>query len=342
MSRTDKGLFLGGAVVLALLIVASLGFGSYPVAPATTARILLALVSPEPLPAHPGWSIVEQIVVQSIRLPRVLLAAIAGAGLALAGASLQGLFRNPLVSPDTIGVASGAAAGGVLAILLGLSSIWLTAIAFAGGLLAVGAATLIAKAARSSTLSFVLAGVIVGAFFSAAMSLMQFLVDPITGLSQIMHWLMGGFAGATPGAVALAGIPLLLAGGALIGLRWRLNLLSLGDDDAVALGLKPGRLRMAVIVLAALIVASQVATSGIVGWVGLIVPHLARMAVGPDHRRLLPASALLGAIFMLAVDDLARSMTTYELPTGVLTAFIGTPAFAWLLYRSRLRGWERE
>ena len=342
MSRTDKSLFLGGALLLAVLIVASLGFGSYPVAPGTTARILYALVSPGPMPAHPSWSIVEQIVVQSIRLPRVLLAAIAGAGLALAGASLQGLFRNPLVSPDTIGVASGAACGGVLAILLGLSSVWLTAIAFAGGLLAVGAATLIAKAAQGSTLSFVLAGVIVGAFFSAALSLMQFLVDPITGLSQIMHWLMGGFAGATPSAVALAGVPLLLAGGALIGLRWRLNLLSLGDDDAVALGLKPARLRIAVIALAALIVASQVATSGIVGWVGLIVPHLARMAVGPDHRRLLPASALLGAIFMLAVDDLARSMTTYELPTGVLTAFIGTPSFAWLLYHSRLRGWERE
>lgn len=342
MSRRTRGLFLGGALLLGLLIVLSLGFGSYPVAPGTTARIVIALISPSPIPAHPNWSVAEQIIVGSIRLPRVLLAAIAGSGLALAGASLQGLFRNPLVSPDTIGVASGAAAGGVLAILLGLSSVWLTGIAFAGGLLAVGAATLIAKAARGSTISFVLAGVIVSAFFSAALSLMQFLVDPITGLAQIMHWLMGGFAGASAGDVALTGIPLLVAGGALVGLRWRLNLLSLGEDDAVALGLKPARLRVAIVTLAALIVAAQVATSGIVGWVGLIVPHLARMVVGPDHRRLLPASALLGAIFMLVIDDLARSLTTYELPTGVLTAFIGTPAFAWLLYRSHLKGWERD
>ena len=342
MSRNGRPLFLGGALLLGIMVVASLGFGSYPIAMGKTLRILVALVSPGPMPTDPGWSTVEQIIVQSIRLPRILLAVIAGAGLGLAGASLQGLFRNPLVSPDTIGVASGAACGGVLAILLGLSSGWLAAIAFAGGLLAVGAATLIARAAKGSTLSFVLAGVIVSAFFSAALSLMQFLVDPITGLSQIMHWLMGGFAGATPATVALAGIPLLLAGGALIGLRWRLNLLSLGDDDAITLGLKPARLRVTVIALAALIVTSQVAASGIVGWVGLIVPHLARMIVGPDHRRLLPTSALLGAIFMLAVDDLARSMTTYELPTGVLTAFIGTPSFAWLLYHSRLRGWERE
>lgn len=337
-----RPVFIAGGVLLAVMAIASLGFGSYPVAPGKTVRILAALVSPRAMPGDPEWTVVEQIVVQSIRLPRVLLAMIAGAGLGLAGASLQGLFRNPLVSPDTIGVASGAACGGVLAILLGLSGGWLAATAFGGGMLAVGAATLIARAARGSTLSFVLAGVIVAAFFSAALSLMQFLVDPITGLSQIMHWLMGGFAGASPGDVALAGLPLLFAGGALIGLRWRINLLSLGDDDAIALGLQPTRLRVIVIALAALIVASQVAASGVVGWVGLIVPHLARMMVGPDHRRLLPASALLGAIFMLGVDDLARSMTTYELPTGVLTAFIGTPSFAWLLYRSRLKGWERE
>jgi iron complex transport system permease protein len=326
-----SGLF--GAVMLSLCI------GVYPIAPSTVLRILAALSWPGTLPEHPDWSVAEQMVVQAVRLPRVLLATIAGAGLGLTGAALQGLLQNPLVSPDIIGVSAGAACGGVLALLLGLSLYSVVGVAFLGGIAAILATVALVRLSRSSSFAYVLAGIIVSAFFSAALSLMEFVADPLTSLPAIVHWLMGTFAGATALSVGVVGVPTLLAGAIMMGLRWRLNLLSLGDADAASLGINPGRLRATIILLAALIVAAQVAVSGIVGWIGLIVPHLARMLVGPDHRRLLPASAMLGSAFTLVVDDIARSIASQELPIGVLTAIIGTPVFALLFWRIQSKGW---
>jgi iron complex transport system permease protein len=344
ISRRLRGgpawLACGSGLFAAVLL--SLCIGVYPIAPMTVLRILAALSWPGTLPEHPDWSIAEQIVVQAVRLPRVLLATIAGAGLGLTGAALQGLLQNPLVSPDIIGVSAGAACGGVLALLLGLPLYAVAGVGFLGGMAAILATAALARFGRGSPFTYVLGGVIVSAFFSAALSLMEFVADPLTSLPQVIHWLMGSFAGATALSVGVLGIPTLVAGAILLGLRWRLNLLSLGDTDAASLGVDPGRLRATIIVLAALIVAAQVAVSGIVGWVGLIVPHLARMLVGPDHRRLLPTSAVLGSAFTLVVDDIARSITNQELPIGLLTAVIGTPVFALLFWRLQSKGWSGE
>ncbi len=330
------GLLLFGAALFG-----SLCLGVYPIPTRTVLRIVLALIWPGPLPEHPPWSDTEIMVVQIVRLPRILLATLAGAGLGLSGAALQGLFRNPLVGPDIIGVSAGAACGGVGAMLLGWTAYEIVGPALLGGLMAVLLASGLARLAKGGMLALVLAGIIVAAFFSATLTLLEYLADPLTSLPRIIYWLMGSFAGANTQAVAVAGAGTLGAGAVLLGLRWRLNLLSLGDTDAAALGLNIARFRWAVVALSALIVATQVSVSGIVGWIGLIIPHFARMLVGPDHRRLMPAAGLLGGVFMLGVDDIARSIASQELPVGLLTAFIGTPVFAVLFWRTQGRGWGR-
>jgi iron complex transport system permease protein len=341
--RLGRELVLGClAAVLPAMMLLSLTLGVYPVPARVVGRVLASLVLPAPL-LQDASAEAQFVVVQVVRLPRVVLATLAGAGLGLSGAALQGLFRNPLVGPDIIGVSAGAACGGVLAILLAWPAPGVVTAAFAGGLLAVVLASGLARLGRGSgLLGVVLAGVVVSAFFSAVLALAEFLADPQATLPSIVYWLMGSFAGADQAKVATLAVPTLAGSVLLLGLRWRLNLLSLGDVDAQALGLRVARLRWAVVALCALLVAAQVSVSGIVGWVGLIVPHLARMLVGPDHRRLLPAAGLLGGVFTLGVDDLARSVADQELPIGLLTALVGTPVFALLFWRAQAGGWRRD
>lgn len=286
--------------------------------------------------AEPVWRVVELV-----RVPRLLIGAFVGAGLALSGAVLQGVFRNPLVDPHVIGVSSGAAFGGVLAILLGLGAVTLWSMAFAVGLAALLLVVAMSrKAGRSSVLMLVLAGVVVSALFSALVSLATYFADPNDTLPAIVFWLMGSFASATPQralymlpVVALFAIPLLL-------MRFRINILSLGDEEARALGLRVERTRWLALGCVTGITAASVANSGIIGWVGLVIPHFARALVGPDHRLLLPASALLGASFMLVVDLMARSLIAAEIPLGVLTAIVGAPVFMVLLHRTQNGGWQ--
>lgn len=331
-----------GLLLLAAML-GSLCIGAYPVAFAKVARILLDVSLPERFRPHPTWTDAEIAAVQIIRLPRVLVAVLAGAGLGISGAALQGMMRNPLVGPDLIGISSGAACGGILAILFDWPPCGLLAAAFAGGFLALLSAWTLARLSRGGgVLPFILAGVVVAAFFTAMHGLIQYMADPENKLPTMVYWLIGSFAGATPHKVAVLAPPVLIAGGLLLLLRWRINLLSLGDLDAAALGVRGARLRWIIIALVSLIVAAQVAVSGIVGWVGLIVPHFARMMVGPDHRRLLPASALTGAIFLLAMDDIARTLVQQELPIGILTAGLGTPVFAILFWRMQAKGWSHE
>jgi iron complex transport system permease protein len=326
--------------LFAAAIPVSLWFGVYPVAAGTVVRIALALASPWPLPAHGAWTANELVVVQVVRLPRVALAALAGTGLGLAGATLQGVFRNPLVGPDVIGISAGAACGAVLALLAGWADTAVMAAAFAGGMAALAAAALLARlTGGGGALTLVLAGVIVSAFAAAVISLAQFLANPDTQLPSLVYWLMGSFADADRRKVLVLAVPVLASGSALLALRWRMNLLSLGEADAAALGVRVGRLRWTLVSCAALIVAAQVSVSGIVGWVGLVVPHVARILVGSDHRRLLPASGVLGGLFTLLADDMARSFPAAELPIGVLMALVGTPVFAALLWRHGARGW---
>jgi iron complex transport system permease protein len=282
-----------------------------------------------------------EAVVFRIRGPRALAAMSVGATLAAAGAAYQGLFRNPLVSPDLLGVSSGAALGAVLGIFLSLGVAAIQALAFAFGLLAVVLVYGIGSALRrhDPTLVLVLAGVVIGTLLGSCVALLKYLADPYNQLPAITFWLLGSLAAVTPAdvlavlpAVGLGLVPLVL-------LRWRLNLMTLGEDEARALGVDTTRLRAAVVAAATLMTAAVVSISGVVGWIGLLVPHLARLLVGPDFGRLLPASLLLGAGYLLGVDTLARTLARIEIPLGVLTAFLGTPLFVWLLATSR-RGWQ--
>jgi iron complex transport system permease protein len=280
-------------------------------------------------------------VLLAIRGPRVIAGLIVGAALAGAGAVYQGLFRNPLVSPDILGVSAGAGLGAVLGIFLSLPLIAIQGLAFAGGLATVALVYMVASAVRGRdpTLVLVLGGVVVGALAGAAISLLKILADPYDQLPAITFWLLGSLASTRSGEV-LSALPAVLTGLLpLVLLRWRINVLSLGDEEARALGIEAGRLRAIVIAAATLITASVVAISGVIGWVGLVIPHIARMIVGPNFERLLPAAMMMGGAYLVLVDTLARSIGRIEVPIGILTAVVGAPFFLWLLWRGR-HGWS--
>lgn len=328
--RVMAMLVLLGLLLLGTVLIAS-GIGPYRVPPLDVLATILrrAIGQPEIGPAD--------TVLFQVRLPRVLAAMLVGAALAAAGAAYQSLFRNPLVSPDILGVSTGAGLGAVLGILLGLPVAAIQFLGFGGGLATVAIVAMLAKALRGGgdVLVLVLAGIVVGALAGAAISLVKVLADPYDQLPAITFWLLGSLAGVKPNDVA-AILPVVAIGLApLILLRWRIGVLSLGDDEARALGVDVGRLRALIIAAATLVTASVVAISGVIGWVGLMVPHMARLLVGPRFDRLLPACILLGAAFMVAVDTLARTSARIEIPLGVLTAVIGGPAFVWLLARRR-------
>jgi iron complex transport system permease protein len=282
---------------------------------------------------------VETVVLQ-VRGPRVLAALLIGAALAAAGSAYQGMFRNPLVSPDILGVSTGAALGAVFAIFLSQNILMTQAFAFGGGLAAVGMVYGVGSRLRGHDplLALVLTGVVIGTLLGSAIALLKYLADPYNQLPAITFWLLGSLASIAPKDLLVA-VPLALAGLVpMLLLRWRMNLLALPDDEARALGVDTRRLRMLVVACATLMTASVVAISGIIGWVGLLIPHAARLLVGPDFGRLLPLAMLMGAAFMLAVDTLCRTLAPIEVPPGVLTALIGTPFFLWLFALAR-RTW---
>lgn len=279
-------------------------------------------------------------VLFNIRLPRVLAAALVGAALAAAGAAYQTIFRNPLVSPDILGVSSGAGFGAVLGILWSLPVVAVQAMGFAGGLLTVGAVVGVAALLRGQgeVLVMVLTGIALGALASAGISVVKILADPDQQLPAITFWLLGSLAAVKPADLWLALPPMVVGLAPLLALAWRIGVMAMGEDEARALGVETGRLRLIVIACATLVTATAVAISGIIGWVGLMVPHMARFLVGARFDRLLPASMLMGAAFLVLVDTAARSVATMEMPLGVLTALIGAPVFVWLLARGR-REW---
>jgi iron complex transport system permease protein len=275
-----------------------------------------------------------------VRGPRVLAALLVGAALAAAGTAYQGMFRNPLVSPDILGVSTGAALGAVLAIFLSLGILAIQAFAFAGGLAAVGLVYWVGTRLRGHDplLALVLTGVVIGTLIGSAIALLKYLADPYNQLPAITFWLLGSLAAIAPADLAVAAPLALLGLAPMLLLRWRMNLLALPDDEARALGVDTRRLRTMVVACATLMTAAAVAISGIIGWVGLLIPHAARLLVGPDIGRLLPLAMLLGACFLLAVDTLCRTVATIEVPPGVLTALVGTPVFLWLFAVAR-RSW---
>ncbi len=273
------------------------------------------------------------IVLFEIRGPRIAAAFIVGTALAAAGATFQNLFRNPLVSPDILGVSSGAALGAVAGIFLSLPLMAIQGFAFAGGLLAVAIIFWIGNKIRGHdpVLTLVLTGVVIGSLLGSGVALLKYLADPFNQLPAITYWLLGSFASVTEHDIFLAFVIIIVAIIPLFLLRWRINILALPDDEAKALGLDVVRLRLVVIAAATLMTAASVAICGIIGWVGLVIPHAVRLLVGAEFSRLLPLSMLIGGTFMLAVDTLGRSVAQTEIPPGVLTALIGAPVFIWLM-----------
>jgi iron complex transport system permease protein len=322
----------GFAIAIAVLIAGlllALTVGRYPISLGDLISVLLAKAGGPRGDISPA---VESVIWQ-VRGPRVMAAMLVGAALAVAGTAFQGLFRNPLVSPDILGASSGAALGAVLGIFLSLGVFAIQAIAFVGGLLAVGIVYVIGAAVRSRDpiLVLVLTGVVVGSLFGAGVGLVKYLADPYNQLPAMTFWLLGSLsATGVPDLLPLFG-PVAIGTAVLIALRWRMNVMSLPEEEARALGVATGPLRIAIVAAATLVTSASVATAGIIGWVGLVVPHLARSLVGPDFARLLPAAAILGGGYLLLIDTLARTLAQVEIPLGILTAVIGTPFFIWLL-----------
>jgi len=315
--------------VLALGLLVAFTVGRYPVTLAELIEVLVSRLMGRATAVPPA---VENVVLL-VRGPRVVAAVLVGGALAVAGTAFQGLFRNPLVSPDILGASSGAALGAVLGIYFSLGVIGIEGLAFAGGLVAVAAVYVIGSMphSRDPILVLVLTGVVVGALLGAGVGLVKYLADPYNQLPAMTFWLLGSLAATTVSDLLPLTGPVAVGTIVLIALRWRLNVMSLPEDEARALGLATGPFRIAIVAAATLVTSASVATSGIIGWVGLVVPHLARALVGPDFPRLIPTAALLGGGYLLFIDTLARTAAPVEIPLGILTAVIGTPVFIWLL-----------
>ncbi|MEY9970260.1 iron complex transport system permease protein [Lysinibacillus sp. RC46] len=314
-----------------LVAIVSLGIGRFEVGLEQIIKILASKV----ITVEQTWTQMEETVVLNIRLPRILLALLIGGGLSIAGAGFQGMFGNPLVSPDILGVSAGAGFGASLGILLFGQNMYAQILALIFGLGAIGFTYLIAGAKKNAPIfMFVLAGVVTSALFNALISLTKFVADPEEKLPAITYWLMGSLSTATYKDLFIGG-PLILIGIILLYLlRWRLNILTLPEDEAKSMGIPVARLKWLVIFGATLITAASVAVAGIVGWVGLIIPHVVRMLVGNNNQLVLPVSVAIGSVYLLIIDDLARSLTATEIPLSILTAIIGAPFFAYLLRRS--------
>lgn len=321
---------------LLLLCAMSLAMlaGAYDISLAEVWKSIIAHISGH---GDPGITKVSDVIVWNIRLPRLLLAAVSGMALAVSGAAYQGCFRNPLVEPYILGVSSGAACGAALAILFPHLLPPLPLAAFGGALLAVSLTGLLARN-RGATppVALVLAGIIVGALFTAGVGVMKYLAAD-TQLREITFWMMGGFHYASWADARLTSLLVLPGIGIIWLFGWWLNVLSLGDEDARSLGVNPVALRRILVVLATVCAAACVASAGIIGWVGLMAPHAARMLFGPDNRWVIPGSALMGAVYLLVCDTLARTLTIAEIPISILTAVLGAPYLLWLL---RVKGRE--
>lgn len=334
-----SAILLGSAGILLVLFLASLTFGRYSVPLPDVIKILWHRLwtltgLDRVLPMTVSWTEAMEKTVISIRLPRILTACLVGCSLSAAGAAFQGVFKNPMASPDILGASSGAAFGAALAILLGVSARFITVFAFVGSILTVALVFLIAQRAPGlRAVNLILAGIMVGSLFSAGTSYLKLVADPSNQLPAITYWLMGSLSGVRLSSILPAAIPMAAGLVPLLLLRWRLNLLSLGESEARALGVNTDLLRAVLILCATLITAASISVSGVIGWVGLVIPHLCRKLIGSDNRGLLPCSMLVGASFLLLVDDVSRNLLATEIPIGILTAVIGAPFFIWLLLR---------
>lgn len=320
----------GMAVLFFVCFFGSFMLGKYPIHPWTLIRVLASRLLPIPR----DWSPQVETVLFNVRLPRVVMAALIGAGLSAAGAAYQGIFKNPMVSPDVLGASSGAGFGAALGLFFAFSYHGVSLCAFVMGLAAVSVVCVISSRVKyNQTLGLVLAGMMVSSLFTAAVSFLKLVADPNNTLPVITYWLMGSLASIRMRDVAFAA-PWIIGGIIpILCLRWKINVLTLGEEEARCIGVNTGAVRLAVVLCATLITAASVSVSGLIGWVGLVIPHFARMLVGSDYRKLLLASLLLGGSFLLTVDNFARLLASSEIPIGILTAFVGAPFFLYLILR---------
>ncbi len=334
--KSNKKIFIFLTVFLVFLSVASITIGRFPVSLDEFGIILYSKI----FSVEHNLSGTLDTVIFNVRLPRILAAIIVGAALSVSGTAYQGIFKNPLVSPDILGASAGAGFGAALAIILSLNGLGIQIMAFAFGLVAVFATYFISARFKKSDINLILilTGILIGTLFSSFISLLKYVADPYEKLPAITFWLMGSLSRVAMEDIYFILIPVIIGMIPLFLIKWRLNIMAFGDEEAQALGINTKRIRLIAIFTSTLLTASVVSISGIIGWVGLLVPHLARLIVGPNYKVLLPASMLIGSIYLLLVDSLARIILPVEIPLGILTSIIGAPAFIYLLAYSR-RGW---
>lgn len=335
-SGVHAPMFLLGLVLLCTMGL-SLTIGRYPLGLSDIGEFFQAAVGLRQVEPD-RYAVLHNIIVE-IRFPRVMAAALIGAALAVSGSAFQAIFRNPLVSPGILGVLGGAGFGAAIGLLISGHWIVVQLLAFAMALLAVGLGVLIANLFGPGTMvTLILGGIISGALFTALLSIVKYTADPYNELPAIVYWLMGSLQAVELKQISIVVMPII---GGIVGLTLcgrALDALSMGDDEARALGVPVTAVRYGVIIAATLISALSVSIAGIIGWVGLMVPNFARLLFGPANARLLPLSAILGALFLLCADCLARVLTPAEIPIGIVTELLGIPAFILVLGRTR-RAW---
>ncbi|MDO4787731.1 MAG: iron ABC transporter permease [Johnsonella sp.] len=317
-------------LILILTFIFSFAVGRYSIHPFDVIKILLSRL----IRLDQTWDNNAQTVIFQIRLPRIIAGALIGSALSCAGCVYQGLFKNPMVSPEVLGASNGAGFGAALGIFFSLGYANITVISFFMGLFAVSLAYFISERSRAEkTFSMILSGIMVGSLFSAFISYLKLIADTENTLPAITYWLMGSLASIKIEDVLFLSLPVLIAFIPLFLIRWRINMLTMGEEEALSLGINVKLLKLVIIVCATLMTSASVSVSGIIGWVGLVIPHFARMLVGYDYRYLLLASCMLGATFLLFVDNFARNIATSEIPLGILTSMIGAPMFLYLIYK---------
>lgn len=341
MDIAEKGRnnFIKAAVLIILPIIFFIGticIGRYSVSPEDVLKSLLTAVTG----ADFGVDAQTFNVVMNLRVPRALQGIIVGASLAVSGACFQSLFRNPLVSSGMLGVSNGAGFGAALSIILFNNMVMTSLFSFSFGVLAVILAYLVGKVSGGTpTITLVLGGTIIQSIFSALLSLLKYIADPYSELPAITFWLMGGMGSTKTSELIFSSIPMLIGLSGMLLLRWRLNVLSMGDREAKTLGLNVGLNKVMIIGFATLATAGAVCVSGVIGWVGLVVPHMCRMVIGSDNKWLIPAAISIGACFMVFVDTICRTITGAELPLGIVTAIVGGPFFIYLLKKTKGSEW---
>ena len=335
MKQEKKTLSYAGIIILlaAFLLAAviiSAALGRYPI----SVREIFGIIGSKIFAVTPFWTATQESLLLIHRIPRILLACLVGCCLSTAGASYQGVFQNPMAAPDILGASSGAALGAALAILLGLGSTMIVVFAFSTSLLTVFIVIYVGNRMKGKrVVGLILTGIMVSSLVSSGTSFIKLIADPQDQLPAITYWLMGSLNGTQPEDVKFAVIPMLIGLIPLLLLRWRLNILTFGDEEAKTMGINAKRLRTVVIICSTLVTAASVSVSGMIGWIGLVIPHLARRLVGNNYKALMPATMLMGALFLLIVDDISRTLFTTEIPIGILTSLIGAPFFIYLISR---------